>query len=112
MKPEFKPGDRVQALDDALEGRVTGLRKGLVCFVTDHGFELEMAPEDLVRLPEKPGFTVPAGAAAAKEAGRRPGPSRKKGKKERFGPAMEVDLHAEKLLPDPRKIPAHELLDL
>ena len=36
----------------------------------------------------------------------------KKGKKERFGPAMEVDLHAEKLLPDSRKIPAHELLDL
>ncbi len=112
MKPKFKPGDRVQALDDALEGRVTGFRGRQVCFVTDDGFEFEMAPEALVRLPERPGFSVPPGTAAAKESGSKPAPSRKKGKKERFGPALEVDLHAEKLLPDPRKIPAHELLDL
>ena len=112
MQRKFKPGDRVQALDEALEGRVTGIQGGLVCLVTDDGFELEMAPEALVRLPEKPGFSVPPGTAAAKEAGGRQAPSRKKGKKERFGPAMEVDLHAEKLLPDPRRIPPGELLDL
>ncbi|HSR61060.1 MAG TPA: Smr/MutS family protein [Robiginitalea sp.] len=112
MNSKFKPGDRVQELDGLLEGRFVGYTGKLARFLTEDGFELEVAPETLVLLPEKPGFSVPPGAAAAKESGRRPSPSAKKGKKERFGPAMEVDLHAEKLLPDSRKIPAHELLDL
>lgn len=112
MTRKFKPGDRVQELDDALEGRVVGYRGAMVCLRTDDGFELEVAPESLVRIPEQPGFTVPPGVAAAKEAGRRPAPSRKKGKKERFGPAMEVDLHIEKLVPDPARLETHEILDL
>lgn len=112
MNRKFKPGDRVQELDDALEGRVVGFRGGMVCLRTDDGFELEVAPDALVRIPEKPGFTVPPGVAAAKEAGGRPAPSRKKGKKERFGPAMEVDLHIEKLVPDPARLGTHEILDL
>jgi hypothetical protein len=112
MNRKFRVGDRVQELDDALEGRVVGFRGAMVCLRTDDGFDLEVAPEDLVRIPDKPGFTVPPGTAAAKESGGRPGPSRKKGKKERYRPAMEVDLHIEKLVPDPGKLATHEILDL
>ena len=37
MNRRFKPGDRVQELDDALEGRVVGFRGGMVCLRTDDG---------------------------------------------------------------------------
>ena len=112
MNRKFRLGDRVQELDDAIEGRVVGFRAGMVCLRTDDGFELEAPPEALIRIPEKPGFTVPRGAAAVKESGSRPSPARKKGKKERFGPALEVDLHIEKLVPDPGKLAIHDILDL
>ncbi|MDG1572418.1 DNA mismatch repair protein MutS [Robiginitalea sp. M366] len=108
----FKPGDRVQLLDEALEGTVEAVRGTSVLIRTTDGFPMEVSATGLVRLPEAvlPDFHVPEGFAKAEN--QKPGPTRRKGKKGRQAPALEVDLHLEKLLPVPAKLNPYEALDV
>lgn len=110
---KFKPGDRVQWLDEDLEGVVTGVDAGRILVRTMDGFEITASPDSIVHIPERISFPVPPEAlASASDPDPKPGPSQRRDKRARYGPAMEVDLHIEKLHPNPEKLNTHSLLDV
>ena len=111
MRYSPKIGDRVQGLDDALEGRVTAVIGRFVKILTEEGFELELPWTDLVTIPEKPSFKVSAGIRHKKEEGNKGKarlPLKKMGKS---GPVLEVDLHIEKLVNSHQRLNPYEILD-
>lgn len=112
IKMTFNPGDRVQLLDEALEGRVVEALGPVVRIRTQDGFIMDVAATSLVRMPDRQALdmNIPAGLDKFEDA--KPGPTRRKGKKGRQGPVMQVDLHLEKLVPDPQSLPAFDALNL
>ncbi len=50
MKPEWKPGARVQLKDDTFTGRITRIEGNLVWFEDADGFEYQARKEDLILL--------------------------------------------------------------
>jgi dsDNA-specific endonuclease/ATPase MutS2 len=111
MKTSPHIGDRVQGLDDGLEGRVTAVSGQLVCILTREGFELEVPWSDLVKIPEKPSFNVPTGIRHKKEEVPRNKARLSLKKKAKSGPVLEVDLHIEKLVNRFRDLNPYEILD-
>ncbi|MBC2840015.1 Smr/MutS family protein [Robiginitalea sp. SC105] len=113
MEGDLKPGDRVQWVDEDLEGVVQAVIGGRIRVRTTDGFEMDASPGSLVRIPGGTVFPVPPEASRSSgESDPKPGPTRRKGKKARFGPALEVDLHIEKLHPAPKQLDTYEILDL
>ena len=112
MNEPLKVGDRVQLLDDALEGRLEELRPDSAVIRTNDGFILELDPGELIRIPDaaSQNFAVQPEDVAQKEAGQKKPPTPKK-KKRRQAPPMEVDLHADKLLPKPGGMSTYEILE-
>jgi dsDNA-specific endonuclease/ATPase MutS2 len=113
MPEPLSIGDRVQMLDEALEGRILAIGAEAVRILTEDGLEMEVAAADLVRVPE-------ASASDLRRAEVRPKPEpatgtskkpRKPSGRKRKVPPMEVDLHAEKLFPSLRNINPYEILD-
>ncbi len=108
----LRPGDRVQWLDEALEGQVLEVSPTAVLVRTTEGFEISVPQEALVRIPDAPRLSGPPHPQPAKEEPRKSGKRRQRsGKKQRFAPVMEVDLHIEKLVPDPSGLSPYEMLD-
>lgn len=108
----FRPGQRVQLLDEALEGRVESVSADRITVVTQDGFPMVLKPSQLVALPEEDALDVVVPGGTVKELDNKPGPIRKKGKKARKGPVLEVDLHIEKLVDKPGTLEPFEALDL
>lgn len=114
MSSTFQIGDRVQLLDEPLEGRVIAINDTTITFLSSDGFELEVAPADLIRLPDN---------AAREHLTGTVNPSLKEGdspkrnnpnlfrKKKGQTPPVVVDLHAEKLFPKKNFPDAYEMLD-
>ena len=112
MATSFKPGDRVQWLDEDLEGRGKEIRPETVLVLTTQGFEMSVPAGALVRIPDTVEITGPRQPLPAKDAFRKGSKRRMRGgKKQRFSPALEVDLHIEKLVPDPSGLNPFEMLD-
>lgn len=109
----IEPGDRVQWLDEDLEGEVLAVTREGIRIRTPDGFEMTAAPDAVVRIPEGASLPVPPSAAREKpqEKPKRPNP-RAGNKKARYAPALEVDLHIEKLHPDPKRLNTYEILDM
>ena len=109
----IEPGDRVQWLDEDLEGEVLEVTPEGIRVRTSDGFEITAAPGTVVRIPEGASLPVPPSAAREKpqEKPNRRNPSAG-GKKARYAPALEVDLHIEKLHPAPQRLNTYEILDM
>ncbi|WP_373056052.1 Smr/MutS family protein [Zunongwangia sp. H14] len=112
---EFKPGDKVELLDDNLEGIVVNVQGEMVEVETPEGFTMDFPASDLVKiavpiedLQEDVDFE-----SVLKE---KKIPKKKKSArvkpKERNAPPMEVDLHIEKLTRSTRGLNNHEMLNL
>jgi hypothetical protein len=112
MNEPLRVGDRVQVLDDALEGWLEELRSDSAIIRTSDGFTLEIDPGQLVRIPEAAAqhFTVKPEDIAHKAAGKK-APRPHRSRKQRQTPPMEVDLHADKLLPNPGRMSTYEILE-
>ena len=100
-------------LDEALEGKVLAIEPEAIRILTEDGLEIEVAPADLVRVPDAGASDLRQAAVHPKpEPASRPRtPSRKASGRKRKVPPMEVDLHAEKLFPSLRNINPYEILD-
>lgn len=110
---KFKAGDSIQFLDELTRGVVLEVLPGRLRLRTDDGFEMVVPRQAVVRVPDDTSVFSGLGGVphppAEEEAPRRPVSGR--GKKSRSVPAMEVDLHIEKLVPDWRGMSAYDILD-
>ncbi len=105
-------GDRVEVLDEALQGVVLEIQGDQVRVELDEGFELEYTSDQLIRLGQD--FQVSNFQAAqsknAKDAPLKKNRSPKTPKKE--VPALEVDLHAHHLNPEADRMDPFDILNL
>lgn len=113
MPDGFAKGDRVQLLDEDLEGEVLSIGPVSIRIRTPDGMELDVPPSELIRIPGSATSDFQAsGPPPEPETGkpRKPTRGRVSGKKDK-APPFEVDLHAEKLFPDLRRVDPYDILD-
>lgn len=110
----FKVGDKVETIDDSIRGQVTAVTASGLMVVTEDGFEMEMQPEELLRLPDNDVINVSNIDAyrAVKEKQQGQKQKRKSVKRERTEPPMEVDLHIHKLTENTRGLTNHDMLNI
>lgn len=114
---EFQKGDIVSVLDEAIEGKVTAVAKNTVEIQTDDGFAMSYSKNDLVKISsvkEISGFGVTDfnQILREKEVSKKPGKTKKLSKKERYTPAMEVDLHIHQLVQSTKGMDNYDMLNL
>lgn len=109
----FKAGDRVQLIDELTSGIVVSVTPEHVKFRTPEGFVLEAAQGNLVLLPsEETSFLGNINfSAVLKESDTKPSGGRKTGRRQKYVPPMEVDLHIEKLVPSVRGLNTIDILN-
>ncbi len=111
----IKTGDRVETIDDSLKGKVVAVRDRVLHILTDEGFELQLFPEEVIKINDASLLhETPADAdkyLAEKASYKRRAKIRAR-PKERDAPKMEVDLHIHKLVPSTRGMTNHDMLTL
>lgn len=111
----FKPGDKVETIDDNIGGRVKAITPDGIWVLTDDGFEMKMHPDELLRLPESDDVLNVSNIdvyRAVKEKQKGQKIKRKSVKREKTAPPMEVDLHLHKLTKDTRGLTNYDMLNL
>ncbi len=114
----FAPGDYVFVLDEELSGTVKSVKGTTVSIETDEGFMLEFETHELVKKQAKEtmksqwlAHSELDSIISEKEQPKRKQQPKKKAK-ERFAPAMEVDLHIHQLVKSTRGMSNHDMLTL
>ena len=114
---KFEINDKVEVLDDALKGRVIGLRGEIVEIETTEGFVLEFYETELVKIGEEQKRMVykqdvPITEIIKEKQGPKKTKSLRIKPKERNLPPMEVDLHIEKLVHSYRGMSNFDILNI
>jgi len=111
----FRIGDKVETLDDIVEGVVIGTSKDGITIETMDGFLLRFPPEKLVKISPSNVIKVSnhevAQVKAEMEAPKKQKPTTRK-PKERNAPKMEVDLHINQLTKSTKGMSNYEMLNL
>ncbi len=114
---KFKVNDKVEVLDDSLEGIVINVEGDLVYIETSEGFEMQFEASELVKIEEnqeklisKQDISI-SEVIKEKQLPKKPKSIRVK-PKERNAPPMEVDLHIEKLTNSSRGMSNFDILTL
>ena len=112
---KLKKGDKVEVLDDTLEGKVIKTEADTVYIITTDGFEMEFAENELVKI-DTPFEALQQEidieeVLKDKKLSKKPKSKRIK-PKERNIPPMEVDLHIEKLTTSSRGMSNFDMLNL
>jgi hypothetical protein len=109
----IKEGDRVQMMDELTSGIVVSVTPENVKFRTSEGFVLEAEQRNLVLLPpdETSLFGNSDFSAVLKESDTKTSGGRKPGRRQKYEPPMEVDLHIEKLVPSVRGLNTIDILN-
>ncbi|MDT0646553.1 DNA mismatch repair protein MutS [Zunongwangia sp. F260] len=112
---DFKKGDKVELLDDNLEGVVVSNNGNMIEIETSEGFNMEFLASDLVKIEtpiedfqENVDFNQ---ILEEKKVPKKHNSQRTK-PKERNAPPMEVDLHIHKLTKSARGLSNYEMLDI
>lgn len=110
---QFEIGDRVEALDDVISGTVTQVSGHIVTLMTKDGFPMQFQDTELVLVSNDirvSNFEV----AQVKKEKELPKKRNKKTvkPKERNLPKMEVDLHINQLVKNPKPLSNFEMLNL
>ena len=111
----FKIGDKVAVLDDDFTGTVVKISEDIVSIETTDGFELDFTSKQLIKVDKSHNvlnsidanlFNEKIEADQSKKISR----NAKIKKKERFQPALEIDLHIHKLLDSTKGMTKHDIL--
>ena len=109
----FQIGDIVETIDDVIKGVVESINGEQITIVSDDGFSLDFMAKELVCIPNEIRVSNSEIAEIKKE---KELPKRKKATvlrvKERTAPKMEVDLHINQLVKNPKQIGKFEMLNL
>jgi len=115
---KFEINDTVSVLDDDLSGIITNIEGSEITVATTNGFELKFESNELVKIKDprmmsRSLFSNKSleSVLSEKETKKRQNPP-KISSKDRSQPAMEVDLHINQLIKNPRGMQNHEMLDL
>jgi len=109
MKNVFTPGDRVSVIDENIDGKVVRVSGKRIFIKTTDGFEMDYFADELVKTGNE-NFPIQFNQAVFKEE-----PQKRKKlsfKKQRSVPAMEVDLHIDKLIESTRGMDNYDILSL
>jgi len=110
---QFQIGDIVETIDDVIKGVVESINGEQITIVSDDGFSLDFMDKELVYVSNeiRVSNSEITEIKIEKEL-----PKRKKANvgrvKERTAPKMEVDLHINQLVKNPRQIGKFEMLNL
>jgi len=113
---KLQVGDKVQAIDEVMEGRVIAIADDRVHVKTRDGFTLQFSKKELIKIDGDAFFGLPPSASLDEILKEKEPPKRKKtiipSKKERYIPAMEVDLHINQLVSSTRGMDNFDMLNL
>jgi len=112
----MKIGDKVSAVDDAVNGVVTEIDGDLITINTEDDFELQYSEKELVviggfALEKEINFFQISQAISEKEDNK-PKKSQKVKSKERNLPPMEVDLHINQLIKNSKSMSNYDMVTL
>lgn len=110
---QFEIGDRVEAIDDVISGIVNHVKGDMVTLITEDGFPMEFQKSELVLIANDIRVSNFEVAQIKKE---KEGPKKRRTKtvkpKERNLPKMEVDLHINQLVKNPKSLSNFDMLNL
>ena len=111
---KFKIGDTVEAIDEAISGKIINVKGNMITIETSDGFPIEFSVNNLMlqRTAALEGdlfATTSLEEAVSVKESKKPRSIKKK-TKERFEPTFEVDLHIDKLLPSTKGMTKHDIL--
>ena len=110
---DFQIGDRVEAIDDVVKGLITAMQGNTITIATDDGFPLRFEKNELVKIADDIRVSNYEVAQIKKQ---KEVPKKKRGPipkpKERNLPKMEVDLHINQLVKNPKNMSNYEMLNL
>ena len=115
---KFEINDFVAVLDDDLSGTLTKIEGSQITVATTNGFELIFEAHELVKikryqLMDHSVFSkIFRKRVLSEKASKKRQNLPKTSSKERSQPAMEVDLHINQLVKNPRGMQNHEMLNL
>ncbi len=114
----FKIGDTVIVMDEAISGIVTEVAQNSISIETEDGFTLDFSPNELLVINPKASlkseiFSNHSANSVISEKEQTPRRNIARVKpKERNQPAMEVDLHIHQLTANSNRMTNHEMLTL
>lgn len=111
----FQIGDKVETLDDVIEGMVTGVSGDEITVKTDDGFLLDFQSSELVKISKVDVIKVSNHEIEQVKAEKEVLKKRKQptvNSKERNAAKMEVDLHIQQLTNSTRGMSNYEILNL
>ncbi|MEZ4797322.1 MAG: Smr/MutS family protein [Flavobacteriaceae bacterium] len=111
----FKVGDFVEVLDEDFSGKVIFAKDCQVTIQTEDGFELEFESSQLIKSKNSKLLKTSIITSDSLQKINSDKKSQKKKstglkRKERTQPAMEIDLHIDKLLPTTKGMQKHDIL--
>ncbi len=112
----MKKGDKVEAIDDEIKGVVLGVNLDTILVLTEDDFEMQFDRSELVVITEdiSPSEVIPENFAqilSEKQESKATRSVRVKPKM-RNQPAMEVDLHIDKLVKSTKHLTNHDMLTI
>ena len=112
----MKIGDKVSALDDAIDAVITGVDGENITVITDDGFEVHYTQNELVVIGnitlEKEINSEDITRAISQKEEQKPKKGPKVKPKDRNLPPMEVDLHIHQLVGSTKGMSNHDMLTL
>jgi len=115
-KNKFAIGDVVVVTDDILKGTIVNINGEVIVVETDDGFTLNFYPNELVKIPEEQSEiakkVVVAHHLSQKTDYKKKGKAIKQKRTKEFAPAMEVDLHIQKLIKSTKRMDNYDILSL
>lgn len=111
----IKAGDRIQVLDDSIEGTAVRIDGDTVTVLTEEGFELDFSLREVLVVTDHSQIDVSSDEVReAKKEKEIPAKRKKRAvkPKERNAPKMEVDLHIHQLVPSTRGMSNYDMLTI
>jgi len=112
----MKIGDKVSAVDDSVNGVITGINGDLITINSDDDFELQYSAKELVVIDgfalEKEINSSQIAHAISEKQDTKPKKTPKVKPKERNLPPMEVDLHINQLVKNPKSMSNYDMLSI
>ena len=114
---KFEVNDKVEVLDDALEGKVINIDGDTIYVETSEGFLMEFEASELVKIEEEQSRMIASENISISQIIKEKQPTKrakieKVKSKDRSAPPMEVDLHIEKLVNSFRGMSNFDILNV
>ncbi len=115
-KNKLAIGDIVVVTDDTLKGTIININEETITVETEDGFKLNFHPNELVKIPEEQSEiakkVVVAQHLSQKTDYKKKGKAVKLKRTKEFAPAMEVDLHIQKLIKSTKGLDNYDIHSL